>query len=323
MRAPPASLLRPMLAVSTATPPAGPGWAWEVKWDGVRLLGIVVAGSLRLRTRTGRDVTARYPELAPLGAAVGHDAVLDGEVVALDARGRPSFQLLQRRMHVAGAADAARLAAEVGCVYMVFDLLWIDGDPIVDRPYVERRARLLALGLSGPAWQTPPHELGDGAALRTLSEELGLEGLVAKRADSLYRPGVRSRDWVKVKRQRRQELVVGGWVEGQGARAGSIGALLLGHWEHDAAGRRLRYAGRVGSGFTARDLAELHRTLRSIEQPASPFGAGSPPREAHFCAPVLVAEVRFTEWTDDGHVRQPVFLGLRADVDPDTVVREP
>lgn len=319
---PPESLLRPMLAV-TGTAPTGDGWAWEVKWDGIRLLAVVVGSELVLRTRTGRDVTRRYPELAGLGDALGRDAVIDGEVVAFDGAGRPSFQRLQRRMHVERAHDIARLAGEVPCAYMAFDLLWLDGAPLVDLPYEERRARLFDLAVRGPAWHTPPHELGDGAVLLALAEERGLEGLVAKRVSSVYRPGVRSRDWVKVKRVRRQELVIGGWLEGEGARSGTVGALLVGYWEGLDAGRRLRYAGRVGTGFSRDDLAHLHAALRSIEQRDSPFGAGSPPRGAHFCQPLLVAEVRFTEWTDDGHVRQPVFLGLRADVDPSRVVREP
>jgi bifunctional non-homologous end joining protein LigD len=303
--------------------PTGPGWAWEVKWDGVRLIAACEAGRLTLVTRNGNDVTHRYPELAGLCEAVGRDAVLDGEVVAFDDAGRPSFQVLQRRMHVDDRHEIPRLAAATPVALMLFDLLSVDGDSLLELPYLERRERLSELGLAGAAWQTPPHELGDGHAIQELSRARGLEGVLAKRVDSTYQPGQRSRDWVKVKHFRTQELIVGGWLPGEGSRQDTFGALLLAHWETAPDGtRRFRYAGRAGTGFRQSDLEGLLRALRSIERTESPFDAGPVPRGARFVDPVIVVQVRFGEWTDTGIIRHPVFLGVRSDVDPDDVVRE-
>jgi bifunctional non-homologous end joining protein LigD len=310
-----------MLAVSGARPSHG-RWAYEVKWDGIRVVVGVEDGALHLVTRNANDVTHRYPELVGLPAALdGHDAVLDGEVVAFDMHGRPSFQLLQRRMHVEGRHDIERLAAEVPVTLMLFDVLALDRKSLLDRPYLERRAVLQSLGLDGDAWRTPPHEEGDGSTLWEWSRDHGMEGVVAKRVDSVYRPGRRSPDWVKVKHQRRQELVVGGFTPGEGARAATFGSLLLGY--HDRSGA-LRYAGRVGTGFDERSLTDLVAVLRRLERPASPFdGGGAVPRGAHFVEPVLVVEVRFAQWTEAGILRAPVFLGVRTDIDAADVVREP
>ena len=208
--------LRPMNATLGTRPPAGDGWAWELKWDGIRALAYVDGGRLRLFTRNGNEVTHRYPELRGLGVALGpRDAVLDGEIVALDENGRPSFELLQRRMHVESPSVIRRLAGEVPAVYMVFDVLWLDGHSLMSLPYRDRRARLHELDLTGASWQAPPHEVGDGAATREVSERFGLEGVVAKRLDSIYEPGRRSRQWIKIKYTTRQEFVVGGWLPGR------------------------------------------------------------------------------------------------------------
>jgi bifunctional non-homologous end joining protein LigD len=311
--------LKPMLATLARRPPTGEGWAWELKWDGIRALGHVDGGRLRLTTRNGNDVTHRYPELRKLGEALGsRQVVLDGEIVTFDDAGRPSFERLQRRMHVESASAIRRLVTEVPAVYVLFDLLWCDGHSTMELPYAERRAHLADLALNGPSWQTPPHEAGDGRATRDVSRRFGLEGVVAKRLDSRYEPGRRSGAWVKVKNALRQEFVVGGWQPGEGARAGTIGSLLVGCYD----GPRLVYAGKVGSGLSGAAIAEMMRLFERCPRDTSPFDAGTPPRGARFVEPLLVVEVRFTEWTSAGIIRQPTFLGVRPDKDPGEVVRE-
>lgn len=300
-------------------------WGYEFKWDGVRVLAHVRGGRVRLRARSGNDVTATYPELHALPAALaGRDAVLDGEVVALDARGRPDFGLLQGRMHRTGP-EVARRAAAAPVSYLLFDLLALDGQSLLGLPYRERRARLDALGPASDRWVTTPWFPGDapgvGAQVQAASRENGLEGVVAKRLDSPYRPGGRGPDWRKVKNLRTQAVVVGGWRPGEGRRAGGIGSLLLG--VHDEQGA-LVFAGHVGTGFTARALADLEPLLSP--RASSPF-AGALPREvtrdAHWVEPLLVGEVRYGEWTREGRLRHPSWRGLRDDLRPEDVVVEP
>ncbi len=315
--------LAPMLATAGPLPPASPTgrWAYEIKWDGVRALASVSDGELVLRSRNGRVITRSYPELATLADAMApHRAVLDGELVVLDAAGHPSFEALQARMHVHDGAAARDRATRTPVTYMIFDLLELDGDSLLALPYAERRAALERLRLRGSAWQTPPAHLGDGAALLAASAEHGLEGLVAKRLDSPYEPGRRSRHWVKIKNVRRQEFVVGGWLPVRGERPSQIGALLLGY--HDDAGD-LRYAGRVGSGIGEDAAALLAGRLAPLARDRSPFASGAAPRGARFVAPELVVEVRFGEWTSAGVLRHPTYVGLREDLGPGSVIREP
>jgi bifunctional non-homologous end joining protein LigD len=313
--------LVPMFATTGSLPQPDDGWAYEIKWDGVRAIAYSRPGELRLESRNLNDVTDRYPELARMGRALSsHSAILDGEIVALDRSGRPSFGTLQRRMQVSSRAQAQRLAKDTPVTYMIFDLLWLDGHSVMGLTYSERRELLSALELNGESWQTPEHTVGDGKALLQASTEQGLEGVMAKRLDSTYQPGARGRNWVKIKGVRRQELVVGGWLPGKGKREERIGALLVGVYEQDGA---LRYVGRVGSGFSEQELDRLERLLGPLRLESSPFGAGvRPPREAVFCEPKLVAEVEFSEWTSGGSLRQPRYKGLRDDKVPREVVRE-
>jgi bifunctional non-homologous end joining protein LigD len=313
-----------MLATLGTTPPGGPGWAWELKWDGIRALGLVSDGGLRLWTRNGNEVTPRYPELHPLADALdGHDALLDGEIVTFDDTGRPSFGRLQRRMHVQAEHEIERLAIEVPVVYIVFDLLWLDGHVTMGLPYADRRHLLSQLVPEGETWRVPTHELGDGATTRELSKQFSLEGVVAKRVDSTYEPGRRSAAWIKIKNLMGQELVIGGWLPGKGARSTTFGALLLGYY--DAAGE-LRYAGRVGTGFSEAVLGEVQAALAPLARDSTPFAdpleSRAAEREAHFVAPELVAQIRFTEWTQTGRIRHPAFLGLRDDKPARDVTRE-
>lgn len=330
--------LRPMLATLSELPSDQEAYGFEVKWDGIRSLAYVSGGRIRLEARSGRDVSARYPELRDLGRAMGATpAVLDGEIVALDPSGRPSFERLQRRMHVESESAIRRLRRDVPVAYAIFDLLWLDGHSTLALPYAERRRLLEGLELHGPRWQTPAYHQGDGSALLEATRAQGLEGVVAKRLDSLYEPGVRSRCWLKVKNHLSQDFVVGGFLPGEGSRA-RLGALLVGTYE----GGRLVYAGRVGTGFTEAELARLLRLLEARRRPDSPFdpkptipGArGGPPippgargrpptpNEAIFVEPDLVAEIAFSEWTEAGILRHPSYKGLREDREAREVVRE-
>ena len=311
--------LKPMLATPSAAAPRDPGWAFELKWDGIRALGYVYGGRIRLLSRNGNDVTRRYPELRKLGETLGaRDVVLDGEIVAFDESSRPSFELLQRRMHVESESTIRRLANEIPVTYVLFDVLWLDGRSTMTRPYNERRALLVELGLNGAWWQTPPNEEGDGAATIEVSQRFGLEGVVAKRIDSRYESGRRSRAWLKVKNHRGQEFVVGGWQPGEKGRTGSIGSLLVGYYDGDV----LHYAGKVGSGLSGPVISELEGLFAPRSRDDSPFGAGRVPKGVRFVEPDLVVDVRFTEWTTAGNIRHPTFRGLRSDKDPRDVVRE-
>jgi bifunctional non-homologous end joining protein LigD len=309
--------LRPMLTQAGSLPAHDEGWAYEFKWDGVRALVFVDGGRIRIVTRNGNDVTATYPELRALGEALGsHQAVLDGELVALDEQGRPSFGVLQERIHVAAESRARRLAQSVPVSYFLFDLLYLDGRSLTALPYDERRRALEGLALAGPAWQTPDAYPGvPGADLLAVARERGLEGVVAKRRDSAYLPGRRTEAWIKIKNFATQEVVVGGFTAGEGRRRGTLGALLVGLPE--PAG--LRYVGKVGTGFDERTLADLSGRLGGLAAPTSPFSTAVPAAEvraATWVRPELVGEVRFVQWTREGRLRAPSWRGLRPDKDP-------
>jgi bifunctional non-homologous end joining protein LigD len=322
-REPIPSHIEPMLAMlSKALPRDEDNYAFEVKWDGVRSIAYVDGGRARFESRRGGDITSRYPELRGLGPALGSTAaVLDGEIVAFEGE-RPSFERLQRRMHVSNERAIRRLTGEVPVVYVIFDLLWLEGHSTVELPYRERRKLLDELGPHGPSWQTPAAHEGAGAVLRDATKRLGLEGVVAKRLESVYEPGRRSRAWLKVKNHNSQEFVVGGWAPGKGARSTSLGALLIGYYESTEPDARLKYAGRVGTGLTETELRRLVEMLEPLRRDTSPFSPAPRVKDAVFVEPELVAEVEFTEWTNAGAVRAPVYLGLRDDRDPRDVLRE-
>ncbi|TYB37955.1 DNA ligase [Micromonospora sp. AP08] len=301
----PGAPLKPMLAM-TGQLPAGDGWAYEFKWDGVRALADISRGHQHLYARSGVEITTAYPELIPLAEQVD-DALLDGEVV-LFTDGQPSFTALAERMHVRNAAKAARLAATVPVTYMIFDVLRLRGEDLTGRPYRQRREILEYLGLGAARWAVPP-VFGDGPATYAAAGEHGLEGVMAKRVDALYRPGVRSPDWVKVKLEVTGDFVVGGWRPG----ARKIGGLLIGVPRPDG---RLTYRGRVGGGIGAALERELLRELEPLRTTASPF-AGDVPREdargANWVTPQVVVEVKYGQRTPDGRLRFPRILRLRPD----------
>jgi bifunctional non-homologous end joining protein LigD len=306
--------------------PLGAGWAYEVKWDGMRALCFIDGPSLRVQSYNERDVTASWPELAGLpGAVLATTAVLDGELVATDADGRPDFGLLQQRMHVTDAGEVGRRAALVPVSYVAFDLLHLDGHDLTALALSDRRRLLDQVLEPGPRWRCSPlHD--DGPALLDAATERGLEGVVAKRLDSPYVVGGRTRAWIKVKVRHRQEMVVGGWLPGEGNRSGRIGALLVGY--HDAPGPGpLRFAGRVGTGFRDAELDRLAGLFSGLTTPTCPFDPPPPAADLRrgpvWLRPKLVAELEFGEWTGDGRLRHPSYLGLREDKPATDVTRSP
>jgi bifunctional non-homologous end joining protein LigD len=307
--------------------PTGDGWSYEVKWDGMRALTFVEDGRLRVQSANERDVTVSWPELAGLPEALPVASVLlDGELVATDEEGRPSFGRLQQRMHIAMAAEAARRANEVPVTYVVFDVLHLDGHDVTTLPLSDRRRLLEQVVEPAPRWRpSPVHD--DGELLLEVADAQGLEGVVAKRDDSIYVPGARVRTWLKVKVRRHQEVVVGGWIPGEGNREGRLGALLVGVHDAPGDGSPLRYAGRVGTGFTGAELERLAGKMAPLETGDCPFDP-PPPRSdirrgATWVRPELVAEVAYGEWTSDHRLRHPSDLGLRFDKDADQVTRDP
>jgi bifunctional non-homologous end joining protein LigD len=311
--------IEPMKATLAKLPGDDGGWGYEIKWDGVRAIAYCEPGHVRLESRNLREITAQYPEVGRIREAVGGDSViLDGELVAFDENGRPSFQRLQRRMHVASESEVRRRMGDTPVTYIIFDLLYADGKVLFELPYEDRRERLEALGLEGEAWQTPAYHRGDGAALQAASRQQDLEGIIAKRLDSPYRPGKRSREWLKVKNHREQEVVIGGWLPGKGRREGELGALLIGYHKDG----KLIYAGKVGTGFAQSDLRLLRERLAPLERDASPFEGRQPEKGSTFVEPELVAEVEFSEWTNAGTMRHPSYKGLRDDKPAGDVVRE-
>ena len=299
-----------MLAVPAAElPEPGIAWAAEFKWDGVRAVAYLSGGRLRLLSRSDRDMTRSYPELADLARQAGPGGmILDGEITAFDA-GHPSFAALQRRMHV--GAPSPRLVASVPVTFLAFDILYAGGQPLISEPYAQRRAILEAQPLAGPSVHVPPSFPGGGQAVLAVSVRDSLEGVVVKRLDSPYQPGRRSPAWLKIKNRRLLDVVVGGTSPGRGHRTGRIGSLLVGI----PAAPGLVYAGRVGTGFTQPELRALEGLLGPLRRDSPPFSGPVPPAQARdvtWVEPRLVIEVSYAEQTPDGILRAAAFQGLKA-----------
>jgi len=311
--------IKPMLARTGDLPRNEEDYGFEVKWDGIRTVLFCDHGHLTLQGRNFSDFTPRYPEVRELARELGaRRVILDGEVVALDDQGRPSFELLQTRMHLASDSAVKRRARDTPVTYVIFDLLYLDGRSTMPLGYEERRKLLDALELEGPAWRTPAYHDGEGGALLKATRELGIEGIVAKRLDCPYDQGRRAAGWIKVKNVRLQDVVIGGWTPGEGGRAAHLGALAVGVMDDG----RLAYVGKVGTGFTERTLRMLTRELEPLTQAGSPFDGRQPPKGTVFVEPRLVASVEYREWTRSGTLRAPSFKGLRPDKDPHECVRE-
>ena len=288
----------PMKATLGSLPADDDGWAYEIKWDGYRTLAFVDGAGLRLQSSNLYDVTVKYPELGGIGDSLNADsAILDGELVALDERGVPRFELFQRRA--------------VQVVFQAFDVLQIDGRDTIALAYEERRELLAGLLDEGSNWKVPAHRIGDGAELLAATAERGMEGIMAKRLGSLYTPGKRTPNWRKVKNRYPTEVLIGGYTPGTGNRSSTFGSLLVGVYEPDL---RLRFAGGVGTGFTQKRLVELLAVMRPLVVEQCPFDP-PPPREytrggVTWVRPELRARVEITEFTNIGLVRQSSFIDL-------------
>ncbi|UQA92297.1 non-homologous end-joining DNA ligase [Streptomyces halobius] len=309
----PYPVIRPMLAAVGPLPAEGDdaAWAFEAKWDGARcIINTPGDGTIRLITRAGNDATMTYPELGALGEQLrGPPAVLDGEVVVLDAQGRPDFGLLQRRMGVVNPRRTARLAMEHPVHLVLFDVMYL-GRSLLDAPYHERRSVLYGLDLRGPNWSVPAHMEGHGRQAWEASLRSGIEGVVAKKLNSVYTPGVRSPDWRKTKHVQTLDVIIGGWAEGRGGLAGLPGAVLVG--VEDPLG--LRYVGSVGSGLSDRERRDLAQYLSVIARAESPFINPVDVPGAHWAEPRLVAEITFSGWTSADRLRHPIWHRLRPDL---------
>ena len=319
MTQPPPAIVPPMLAIAEPRLPEGSNWAYEWKWDGFRAIVAVGSDRVKVASRRGRDMTPTYPELRTLTEQTDTPLLLDGELVVLGSNGRPSFEGMQSRMH--DTHPSARQLAQAPVLLFAFDVLQVGDESLLRRPYLERREILAELDLAEGSVRTPPHYTDvSGADMLATAREHVLEGVVAKRVDSLYIPGRREITWVKTTVWRRQEVVIGGWSTGEGNRANAFGSLLVGVYDEEG---RLSYAGRVGSGFDDAALRRLKGLLDEREWPTSPFAEEVPrefARRAHWVTPDLVGEAEFRRWTSDGRLWHPKWRGLRPDREPAEIV---
>jgi bifunctional non-homologous end joining protein LigD len=299
--------LRPMLATLTDKPFDDPNWIFETKWDGFRAIAVAAPGHAALYSRNGNDVAQKYPSICEALAAIKQEAVLDGELVALDVHGRSRFQLLQN-----AEREPTRLQ------YCVFDLLYLDGKDLRDWPLLKRKEALKEVLPKSPLLHYSTHVVGEGIAAFTKAKRAHEEGVIAKLADSRYYSGKRTREWLKVKASQEQEVVIVGFTKPRGSRK-CFGALLLAVRD----GKRWKYAGRVGTGFDEKTLRSLHAKLVPLITRAKPIEKKVPDeKNTTWVKPKLVAEVKFTEWTAAGEMRHPVYLGLRTDKPATDVIRE-
>ena len=321
MERPPAPpSIEPMLATGGGTPFDDDGWLFEVKWDGVRTLAYIDGDNLKLVSRRKRDVTEQYGELSNLPTQLsGRNGLVDGEIVALDDDGRPSFERIQQRFTLKRPSKQAMERYPVE--FLAFDLLWLDGESLMDRPIEERRALLERHLVPGKRIQISPQIAGKGTAFFDAAKAKGLEGIVAKRKGSTYKPGQRTKDWVKIKAVKQQDCVILGWSPGQGGRDGSIGSILCGVYRDGT----LQYAGQCGTGFTDKFLEKLLEQLRPLETdtpPVPPPPADVDLRAVHWVRPELVCEVEYLQFTSQGRMRAATFRGLRPDKVPEECVQD-
>lgn len=307
-----------MLATLVSEPFSDRDWIFETKWDGFRSICFLNNGKARFVSRNQLDMTPQYPELANAGDLIDvQQAILDGEIVALDERGRPRFQLLQPRRGRKHTSEISRLARRSAIVYYIFDLLYYDGFDLMSCPLIERKALLERILRSGGNIRYSEHIAGDGELFFEQIEKFRLEGMMAKKAESKY-VEKRSRDWLKIKTVRRSEVVVGGYTEPRGSRS-YFGALVVGLYRSG----ELHYVGHAGGGFSERSLAEVYKLLQPLKTRKCPFAVEPQTNEpVQWLKPSLVAEVKFSEWTADRFMRHPVFVGLREDKQPEECLFE-
>jgi bifunctional non-homologous end joining protein LigD len=314
--------MQPMLPTLTSEPFSSADWVFEPKLDGIRAISLIREESVRILTRLGNDATRSYPSIVEDLRQYGRGLVLDGEIVAPDERGVPSFHRLQERLHLARPADIQRAEANIPVVYYVFDVLYADGFDLCRVPLHERRRLLESTLRQSEKVRLMDSFERDGETLYAAFCGYGLEGMVAKKRDSLYEPGRRTRAWLKIKKDQSEEFIVVGFTAGAGARASTFGALILATHDEDG---RLKFVGQVGSGFDDRTLKDLRKRLDAMvvetcplptlpQLKSTPYSRGA--SAATWVRPEMVVEVKFTEWTDDEHLRAPVFLGVRDDKTP-------
>lgn len=310
--------VEPMLATLVNKPFVDPEWIFETKWDGVRAVCFVENGTARFVSRRRQEMSFRYPELRRVAGMVKRgQAILDGEIVAFDERGAARFQLLQQRIGVEEPEDIERRVRTHPVVYVVFDLLYYDGYDLTAAPLLARKGLLEAVLKPGGAIRLSKHTRGDGVKAFARAEREDLEGIVAKHGNSIYVPG-RSEQWLKIKTQKRQEVVIGGYTAPKGARE-YFGSLAVGLYR----GAELVYVGNVGGGFDRRSLKQLYTAMQALKTARSPFAAGTQPNEhVQWLKPKLVCEVKFAEWTAERQMRQPIFMGLRDDKPPRDCILE-
>jgi bifunctional non-homologous end joining protein LigD len=310
--------IQPMLATLVDKPFSDSDWIFETKWDGFRSICFLKKGTPRFVSRNQLDMTPQYPELAKAGDLIdARQAILDGEIVALDEQGRPRFQLLQPRHGRKDISEISRLAQRSTIVYYVFDLLYYEGFDVMSCPLIERKALLQRILRPGGNVRYSEHIAGEGERFFEQIEKFRLEGMMAKLAESKY-VEKRSRDWLKVKTVRRSEVVIGGYTEARGSRS-YFGALVAGLYRKG----ELVYVGHVGGGFSERSLSQVYRLLEPLKTKKCPFVVAPQTNEpVRWVKPKLVAEVKFSEWTADALMRHPVFLGLREDKSPEECVFE-
>ncbi len=301
-------VIEPMLARSGPLPQSSEGWAFEFKWDGVRAITCWDGRRTRLQSRTLADITFQYPELHNLGEYLDANAILDGEIVALDEQGRPSFSKLQPRMHVERPASL-RARSNIRIHYYIFDLLHFDGATLMNQTYEQRRQRLQDLDIGHPFCRVPPSYRGEGQDILAVAREHGLEGIMCKRLDSLYWPGGRTGDWRKVKVVNSRAFVIGGFKYVQ-VDTHRIGSLQLGAYDSDM---RLRFVGGAGTGFSTQDHEILLSRLEPIRQEHSPFADEIDRKDVVFVRPQYVAEVQYRRWPKGGQIQQAAYKGLRTD----------
>ena len=315
----------PMTAKVSGNLPTGPDWATEIMWDGVRALAFCGDGAVRLQGATGEDITGLFPEIEGLGRVPrAQGTILDGELVSFDERGIPGFGEIQQRLRPPRDPDAPRTFRSYVATFIIYDILWDRGADLRGHPYRERREVLEGMGLKGQTWQVPDYLIADIPSTLEATAEQGLEGLVLKRLDSPYVGGGGHAAWINLKHHSRQEFVVGGWRRHGDENEAAHGGLYLGYWDKkEGDGEVLRFAGMVSAGFSQGDLASIEKDLENFARGTTPFDDMDDGDEIQFVNPKRVVEVEFDGWSEEGKLREPVYVGMRRDRDPGDTRRDP